>query len=242
MSILVRIYWAVAVCAISLSSANTLVAAEPTKSVISVSATGSASAKPDIAIVDLAGVHEAKTARDALDMNSEAMGKVLAELKASGIAESDLQTSSFNIQPLYAKRKTSSLSHRDNNKSAGYRVSNQLTVKVRDLARLGTIIDRAVELGVNAGGNVQFTVENPVEVIRLARQRAVASAIAKANTLSEAAGVKLGSLLELKEGTALSPRAPVRVRVMEASSSAVPIASGESVFRVTVQARWSIEP
>src|SRR5690606_17472349 len=80
-----------------------------------------------------------------------------------------------------------------------YSVSNSLMVRVRDLSKLGSVLDESVTLGVNQGGDVSFINDDPAETIKEARKRAVADAIAKAKTLAEAAGVEIGRVVEINE-------------------------------------------
>lgn len=210
--------------------------------VISVSGTGKTSVIPDMAIINLGVQREAKTARKALNRNNEAMAVVLAELKASGIAAKDLQTSGFNIQPRYFYPKQSSSGEQRPPRIVGYTVSNQLSVRIRDLSKLGEILDKSVTLGVNSGGGIQFLTENTEGALMQARKKAVASAIAKATVLSEAAGVKLGKILEIREGArGISPR-PMREMAIARSmaADAVPVAAGENSYSVSVQVRWEI--
>ena len=125
-----------------------------------------------MAVLSLSVVREAKTARAAVDQNSDAMRKILAALKEKSIGEKDLQTSNYNIQPRYRQIKTSS-GNQDSLQIFAYRVSNSLTVRVRDLEKLGGILDLVVTLGVNSGGNVHFTNIDPTAAISLARTRAM---------------------------------------------------------------------
>ena len=120
---------------------------------ITVSATGQASVAPDMALMSLSVLREAKTARAALDANNEAMAEILLAMKEEGIEDKDLQTSGFSIQPQFHYPKS-----RDNNnpqppRIVGYQVSNNLTVRVRNLQKLGRVLDQSVTLGVNQGGN-----------------------------------------------------------------------------------------
>ncbi|MCJ8309592.1 MAG: SIMPL domain-containing protein [Rhizobiaceae bacterium] len=210
--------------------------------VISVSATGSASVVPDMARLDLTVQRQAKTARAALDANNKAMAAVLAEMKQQGIEERDLQTSNFSIQPQYDYPKSSS-GGRKAPKLIGYSVSNSLTVRIRDLSRLGSILDKSVSLGVNSGGGITFTTDKPAPVIEQARKNAVASAIAKARTLTEAAGVSLGRILEISETNRQPPRprAMARMETAMAADAAVPVAAGENSYSVTVNIRWALD-
>ena len=115
----------------------------PKPGVISVSATGKADVAPDMAILNLSVMREAETARAALDANTQAMATVLADMKAEGIDERDLQTSNFNINPRYFYPKRQKDGAQEPPKIVGYVVTNALTVRVRDLGKLGTILDRS---------------------------------------------------------------------------------------------------
>ncbi|MEP1209332.1 MAG: SIMPL domain-containing protein [Rhizobiaceae bacterium] len=210
--------------------------------VISVSATGSATAVPDLARLDLSVQREAKTARAALDANNKAMADVLKAMRDAGIEDRDLQTSNFNIQPRYHYPKSSS----GRNKPpilVGYIVTNSLTVRVRDLNNLGAILDRSVSLGVNSGGGISFSSDRPEPIIEQARKNAVAKAITKAKTLTEAAGVKLGRIVEISETNRQPPRprAMARMESAMAADAAVPIAAGENSYSITVNIKWELD-
>jgi uncharacterized protein YggE len=210
--------------------------------VIAVSGNGKISLAPDMAVIALGVQREAKTAREALSQNNEAMGFVLAELKAVGIAEKDLQTSGFNIQPRYHYPKQGPTGDQRPPRIIGYLVSNQLSVRVRDLSKLGEILDKSVSLGMNSGGGIRFLNENTDDALMQARKKAVANAFAKARILSESAGVKLGKILEMREDArGISPR-PMREMAMARSmaADAVPVAAGENSYSVSVQVRWEI--
>ena len=215
---------------------------EPKPGTIQVSATGTASVAPDMAIINLSVVREAETARTALSENTEAMSVVLAALKTSGIEDRDLQTSNFNIQPKYFYPKVRKDNQQEPPRIVGYTVSNSLTVRVRDLTQVGTILDQAVTLGVNSGGGITFTSDKPDETIEKARKSAMGKAIAKATTLTEAAGVELGRIVDISETTRGRPR-PRRMARMQADSmeaAPVPVAAGENNYSVTVNVRWEL--
>ena len=114
---------------------------------------------------------------------------------------------------------------------------NSLTVRVRDLAQLGAIIDQSVTLGVNEGGSVQFTNADPSRALEQARVRAVKDAMARAQTLAKAADVGLGRILTLSDNTFLPrpvPMAGGMAMMRAASAESVPVAGGENSYRVTV--------
>ncbi|MGO7898898.1 SIMPL domain-containing protein [Rhizobium ruizarguesonis] len=215
---------------------------KPREPVISVTGDGESSIAPDMAVVNLAVVKQAKTAREALDENNKAMNDVLAALKGGGIAERDLQTSGFSIQPQYNYPQPVD-GQQQQPQLIGYQTINSITVRLRDLAKLGAVIDQSVSLGINQGGDIQFTNDKPDAVIDEARKNAVASAVKKAKTLSEAAGVKLGRILEINENVPRSMPQPVyRATMMkEASDAAVPVQSGENNYNVSVTVTFAIE-
>jgi uncharacterized protein YggE len=216
--------------------------AKPREPVISVTGDGESSVAPDMAVVNLAVVKQAKTAREALDENNKAMNDVLAALKSGGIAERDLQTSGFSIQPQYNYPQPVD-GQQQQPQLIGYQTINSVTVRLRDLAKLGAVIDQSVSLGINQGGDIQFTNDKPDAVIEEARKDAVADAVKRAKTLSEAAGVKLGRILEINENVPRAMPQPIyRATMMkEASDAAVPVQGGENNYNVSVTVTFAIE-
>ena len=210
---------------------------------ISVAGEGGVNLAPDMAILELAVVRQEETARAALNASSSAMSAVLAAMKSLGIDERDLQTSGFSIQPIYVYPPAKPGVEREAPRITGYRVRNGLTVRVRDIASVGDVLDKSVTLGVNEGGNIRFTNDDPSSVITSARIDAVQQATAKANTLAEAAGVKIGKVLEISEQS-YSPRPQPLGRaqmMMAQSAESVPIAAGENTYKVTVNLIFAIE-
>jgi uncharacterized protein YggE len=209
--------------------------AEPISRIL-VTGEGRADLAPDMAVLTLTVTREADTARDALDANSNAMTEVLKAMKAAGISGSDLQTSGFSIQPRYFRPPVKPTGEREAPKISGYTVRNSLTVRVRDIAAVGTILDKSVSLGVNEGGNIRFTNDDPSKAISQARTLAVKNAMTKARTLADAAGIKTGRILEISE-YASNPR-PMNMAqadmAVARSGSAVPVAAGENSYTVTV--------
>ncbi|WP_288193602.1 SIMPL domain-containing protein [uncultured Phyllobacterium sp.] len=211
---------------------------------ITVTGEGEATAAPDMAIVSLVVLQEKPTAREALTANNETMAKVLDAMKKAGIAERDLQTSGFNIDPRYVYPDNKQGQPPQAPKIVGYAVSNSLSVRVRDLKKVGEILDQSVTLGVNQGGNLTFTNDKPEAIVEEARKKAVANAIAKAKTLTAAAGVEMGKVIEISEQT-FQPRpyggAP-RAKMMAAEASdSVPVAAGENSYNVTVNVTFELK-
>lgn len=216
-------------------------AAKPREATIAVTGEGRAEIAPDMALIDIGVVKDAKTAREALDANNAAMAEVLAAFKEAGIAERDIQTSGFSINPQYHYPQSS---QGDNPPPVlvGFQVANTVALRVRDLARLGEILDKAVTLGANQGNAIRFVNDKPEAAISQARRKAVEDAMAKARELTEAAGVRLGRVLEISE-TSYRPEPMPMMRAAAAkdyAESAVPIAAGENSYAVTVNMTFAL--
>ena len=221
---------------------SALAQAEPAAPRIVVTCEGEATARPDMALVNLAVMREAATARQALDENSTAMNVVIAALKQSGIAERDLRTSGLSIQPRYDYPRNEDGSQTA--KLVAYQVTNSLTIRVRDLAQLGAVIDDSVTQGVNQGGSITFTNADTGSIIERARRAAVADAMARAGTLADAAGVELGDILEISEQAAPPVPMPYGGRMMQmeaAADASVPVEAGENSYLVNVTITFALE-
>ena len=234
--------------AVSLTLATSLVLASPAfaqeaRPTIALSATGSASAVPDMAELSFSVEERAATARQALDATSAVVAKALTDLAELGIDAKDVRTQGFSVQPevVYPNRGLSSATPEDlAPKVVGYRVTNGVAVELRDLDRLGTVLDRMVAAGMNTIGAIRFTNADVDAIREEARRDAVARALRRARTLTSAAGVKLGRILAIREGAVRLPQPRAMAARME-SARAVPIARGEADYSITVQMEWAIE-
>jgi len=207
---------------------------------ISVTGQGEAALAPDMAWLSLSIRREAETARAAMDEANKAAADVIAALKEAGVAARDLQTAGLSIEPRYSFPKDNDGTQQP--RLTGYAVTNSLSVRVRDLAGLGELIDRSVTLGVNQGGGISFANDDPAAALTEARRRAVADAVAKARTLAEAAGVRLGRLLQITETAAPGPVQLQQARAFRADAPAsVPIEAGENTYHVDVNVSFEIE-
>lgn len=205
---------------------------------ISVTGEANISAAPDLALIDAGVTTDAKTAREAMDANNAAMGKVLLALKGTGIDEKDFQTSRLSLQPQYP---ANPVGRAGPSEVVGYRASNRVTIKVRDVKKVANAIDAVTAAGANDIGNISFTVSQPSKLLDDARQQALADARRKAEVYAEAAGVVLGAPIRISEG---GPMAPLfRGRMVGAPMSAtIPVATGEETLSVTVNVSWAIKP
>ncbi|MBP2548937.1 uncharacterized protein YggE [Neorhizobium galegae] len=216
----------------------------PHQAMISVTGEGRAAIAPDMAVVSLTVTRTGETADAALAANNAAMRDVLAALKADGIAEREIQTSDFSIFPQYSQQESSGQNGAGQTNEApriiGYQVSNGLSVRVRDLAKLGGLIDHSVKLGVNQGGQISFTNDDPKGAMEEARRNAVADAMTKAKTLADAAGTKLGPVVSITENGTRPVSAPMMRMAMAKEADSVPVSGGENSYTVTVDMRFEI--
>jgi len=224
-----------AIAATTLLAAPARAQTEP-PAAISVTGEAQVSVPPDLAQIDGGVTSEAKTAREASDANNAAMGKVLLALKGAGIDEKDYQTSRLSLQP-------QSSSSRPGGPSTivGYRASNRVTIRLRDVTKVASVIDTLVGAGANDIGGINFTVSQASKLLDEARERAIADARRKAEIYARAAGVTLGAPISIAEGGAPGPILYRRMAAPMAVSGA-PVAQGEETLQVTVSVSWAIKP
>ena len=201
---------------------------------ITVSGTGVVAAEPDEASVSTGVLTEGESARDALSKNSAAMRKIIEGLKGAGIEPKDIQTVNFAIMPRFTNPKDGQAP-----RVVGYNVVNSVRIRVREIARVGEVLDGVVTLGANQAGGIAFEVTK-AEVLRdEARKQAIGNALRRAKLLAEAAGAKVGPVLTISEDAAMSPSPrPMAARM---SAEAVPIEAGSKMLEVRVQVTWALE-
>jgi uncharacterized protein YggE len=201
---------------------------------VSVTGEATVSVAPDQAQIDGGVTSDARTAREAAEANNAAMSKVLQALKGAGIEEKDFQTSRLSLQPQYAPNRTGP------SPVTGYRASNRVTVRVRDVSKVAGVIDVLVGAGANDIGGINFTVSQPSKHLDDAREKAVADARRKAEIYARAAGVTLGEPLSISEEGAPAPL--FRGKMAAPMAAGAPVAQGEETLSVTVSVSWAIKP
>jgi len=201
---------------------------------ISVTGEASVSVPPDLAQVDGGVTSDGKTAREASDTNNAAMGKVLLALKGAGIDEKDYQTSRLSLQPQYAPNRSGP------SPVVGYRASNRVTIRVRDMTKVANVIDVLVGAGANEVGGINFMVSQASKLLDDAREKAVADARRKADIYARAAGVTLGEPLSISEEGSSVPL--YRGKMAAPMAAGAQVAQGEETLSVTVSVTWAIKP
>ena len=203
--------------------------------VIVVTSEGRIMKAPDMATVSAGVTTEAETAAQALADNSKSMDEVFALLKSAGIAEEDIQTSNLSINPVW-NNTDSSVSMP---KIGGYQATNMVTVQVRDLPKLGSVLDSVVSSGANQLNSLTFGLSDPAPAMDDARKMAVDEATRRAKLLASAAGVTVGPVLSITEGSGQQDPFPPMYR-MEMAKSDVPVAGGQVSSSVTVTVTFGI--
>jgi uncharacterized protein YggE len=201
---------------------------------ISVTGEASVSVPPDLAQVDGGVTSDGKTAREASDTNNAAMGNVLLALKGAGIDEKDYQTSRLSLQPQYAPNRSGP------SPVVGYRASNRVTIRVRDITKVANVIDVLVGAGANEVGGINFMVSQASKLLDDAREKAVADARRKADIYARAAGVTLGEPLSISEEGSSVPL--YRGKMAAPMAAGAQVAQGEETLSVTVSVTWAIKP
>lgn len=204
---------------------------------VTVSATGIATATPDEATIQTGVSSEAKTAREALSKNSTSMKALIIELKARGVDAKDIQTSQFNIEPVYVYPKEGAPPQ-----VTGYRAHNMVMVKVRNLDKLGEILDHVVTSGANQMNGISFDVSNAEVLKDAARKEAMANALRRAKLYAAAAGAEVGEIVQISEDTSFAqPRPMMGGARMAMAAEAAPVERGSVDLEARVTATWRLK-
>lgn len=203
--------------------------------VLSVTGEGHATAKPDLARISLGVSHQAGTAAEAMAMMAEGMQAVLARLTQEGIASSDIRTGQLMLEPAWNYNTPDG-----NPVMTGFVATQLVDVTVRDLDRVGAVLDAVVQDGANRVNGVTFDLAEPREALDEARREAVADARARAELYAEAAGVTLGELISIAESGGFAPLPMYDARGMAAGAEAVPVAPGQMTLTASVAMTWAL--
>ena len=197
---------------------------------LDVIATGEVTRVPDIARISTGVVTTAPTATAALQENARRMAAVRAGLREAGIADRDIQTSSINLFPDYRHDPTG-----NNPQLIGYRASNDLSVRFRDIANAGKIIDALVAQGANQISGPMLGIDKPEAALDEARTKALTAARARAELYARALGRRVGRILSISEsGANYAPPAMMMRSRGESASMDTNLEPGEQVIAVSL--------
>jgi uncharacterized protein YggE len=202
----------------------------PGNAVLTISADGRSSRTPDLAVFSAGVTTQAKTASAALSQNAEQMNAVIAALKASGIAERDIQTSNLSVNPVYGQQRADANGNISSEPPIiGYQATNQVEVKQRKIGNYGKTIDTLVSAGANQVSGPSFQLDNPDVASDEARIEAMKKARARAELYARAAGLSVKRILTISESGGYAPQPMVmfaRADAMMAKAPS-PVAAGE---------------
>lgn len=208
---------------------------------MSVNGEGVVTAAPDLAIVSIGVVSSGATAREALDANNTDMQAVIDAIRAAGVADPDIGTSGFNISPVYdTPPEPRPGEAREAPKVVGYKVTNQVTVRIRELGESGAILDQVVSAGANQINSIRFDIDDQEKLRDEAIRLAIADARRKGEIMAEAAGVDLLRILTVSINDYAQPVMFDRAVAMAAPPPAVPILGGEHSITINATVEWEI--
>ena len=201
------------------------------------SGSGEVMVTPDIAIVTVGVTSDAAEASAALAANSADLAKAIAAIKAAGIDEKDIATSGFSINPVYEDKPASDRPPA----IIGYRVTNQVRVTVRDVAKSGGLLDAVVTAGANRVSGIAFDISDRKSAANDAIRAAIADARARAELMADAAGLRLVRILTVNAGEN-GGRGPIMAYDMAAKAMAVPVMPGQASVSANANIVWEVAP
>jgi len=220
------------VLSVLLAAALMLTPAHAMEKLVTVTGEATVAVAPDAAVIRIGVTSQDKTAREASEANAKQMTAVLAAIKETGIADRDIQTSRLSLQPQYDANKSG------NARLTGFQASNQVTVRIRDIDKLATVLDRAIASGANEMSGIEFVISEQSKMLDQARDDAIADARRKAELYAKAAAARIGNVVSIsEEGPAPQPRPMQAMR-----AGAVPIAPGEQTLRAVVTVSYELAP
>jgi len=202
-------------------------------------------AVPDMAHISISVHTREKSAAEALRANTQAMRRVFGTLKQRfAIAEKDMATTGLEVRPIYFTPRDDNGRPKGPARLVAYEVNNRLSVRVRDLDKLGALIDAVVQDGANRLDGIAFGFSNRRKLLDEARRKAVADAMSRAKLYADAVGFSLGPVVEVRESGGPRP-VPVRrvlaAKAMAMEAAPVPVARGEQEVRVQVSITWEAQ-
>lgn len=221
--------------------AQTSVTIAETAPVVTLNVTESVESAPDVATVGTGVQTRAQTAQAAMQQNAAQTEKLIAALAKAGIAKKDIQTSGINLNAQYDYNNNNGQSSTP--RFIGYEASNQLTVKLRDIKRVGASLDAMVAAGATNLFGPSFSIDDPSPLLVQARGQAYKSAKAQADFYAQAAGYRSARLVSISESNSGGqPPMPMMVRSFKADAApATPVEPGQVSASVTLSVQYALE-
>ncbi len=205
--------------------------AQAVERLITVTGHGTVAVAPDTAMIRIGVTSQARTAREASAANAQQMTKVISAIEQAGIARKDIQTSRLSLQPQYDAKNGA-------NRLLGFQVTNRITVRVRKIDDLPSLLDKAIAAGANEMSGISFLVSGESRALDEARADAIADARRKAELYAKAAGAQIGKVVAISEQGSAPPPRPFEA--LRAGAAAVPVVPGEQMLRATVTVTYEL--
>ncbi|MGC4107472.1 MAG: SIMPL domain-containing protein [Thermomicrobiales bacterium] len=221
-------------------SAQSTPTPEETMRTIAVTGTGIVNVEPDVATITVGVTKTASELADAQGQVIDALESITKTITDAGIDKKDVVTSGYSVYPI---------ARYDNDGNyvgvKGYQVSSNLTVTVREIASVGTLLDAVVGAGANQVWGISFSVDDPSKPASQARQAAVADARQKADELAAAAGAIVTGVISIVESSSPAPKgmdysAPMAADSASGEARSVPVSTGTTGVEVDVQIIFEI--
>jgi len=193
-------------------------------------------------LIDFSVVGEKKTVIEAMAENTKKMNSVIEAIKSQGVEEKDLKTTNFSISPRYEWYEKSEIYPAGKRVLVGYEVNQTLQVKIRDLTKIGNIIQVATKAGANQVGDLQFTIDKQDELKSQARKEAIEKAKVMAKEIAGQLGVKLVKITNFSENAiAPIPYPYFMEKAMSGGAETPQIQTGENKIEVQVSITYEID-
>ncbi len=209
-----------------------------TPSTLNINTSASIKQAPDIATINAGVITQSKSAKTAMADNAVKMSAAFAALKAAGVLEKDMQTSGVNLVPEYV--------YQENKPPIikGYQVTNSLNIKIRDMTKVGPVLDSLVAQGINQITGPVFSIDNPEKALDKAREEAILTAVSRANIYAKGAGMKVKRVITINETSDYQQPQPImmaRTMAMKADMAETAVAAGEVNLSVQINVQFELE-
>jgi uncharacterized protein YggE len=206
---------------------------------LDINAQATVKVKPDIATVSAGVVTKAATPQEARELNAQKMQSVFTALKAKKINEADMQTSGLTINPDYVYEQNQAP------KITGYQANNSLTIRLKDMDKIGDVIDALIKNGINQFNGPAFSLDNPETATDQARRNALEKARKRAELYASATGLKIKRIVAISENTNMGMPVPMMMMAKasagrEMADTSTPIATGQVDVDVTVNVTYEL--
>lgn len=229
---------ALVLAALAWSATATAEEARPEEPRLRVEGMGRVAAEPDMATLGIGVEAQAETPSEAVEAMATDMSAVIEALRGAGLEENDIRTGELSLGPVFSEPPADRGGAPE---IAGYIAANEVMVRIRDLARVGEIVEAGITVGATRFGGLSFGLAEPAPVADAALAEAMADALRKARLLAQAAGLNLGDIVAVRE-LGSGDDGPQPIMEMRAMQADIPVAPGEMETTARVAVSFAILP